>query len=247
MDLHQLLDLIDHALGVAHPIVAPELPLRTEATGKGAAARHVWGRDRYAEWDVDVFLPIEDAPVRPDRIDVLDRGLGLGGDHLARVVAKGDATDRCARLGPAPLIDTAHQIQGDGLALAAHDGVDPGRLLEDLLVHEGTVDTPEHGDGVWMLFLGDLQYPLGGIDHGRHRRGRDDVGSVGTDGRAQLVIIELVHQTIDESIILIATRLQIARDIGDPGRRPIAGDVGGTGAIVGVDKEDSHRQLRVFS
>ena len=247
VDFDQFLDLVDHALGIAHAVIAPELPLRAEATGEGTAARHVRGRDRHAERDVDVLLPLQDAPVRPDRIHVLDRRLGLGGDHLAVLAEEGDAAHGFALVRPAALVDAAHQIQGDGLALAAHDDIDPGRLAEHLLVHEGAVDAAEHGDGVRMLFLGDLQHALGGIDHRRHRGGGDDVGLGGTDRLAHLVVVELVHQTIDEMVILIATRLQIARDIGDPGRRPVAGDVGGAGAIVGVDKEDSHRQLRVVS
>ena len=52
-----------------------------------------------------------------------------------------------SRLGrPAALVDRAHQVEQDFLALAAHDDVDPGRLGEHLLEHEGAMDAAQHGD-----------------------------------------------------------------------------------------------------
>jgi hypothetical protein len=53
--VHQVLDLVDHLLRVAHAVVAPELPLRAERAGEGTAARHVGDGHAHAERHVDVF------------------------------------------------------------------------------------------------------------------------------------------------------------------------------------------------
>ncbi len=45
---------------------------------------------------------------------------------------------------PAAVVDRTHQVQEHLFALAAHDGVDPRRLLQHLRVHEGAVDAAEH-------------------------------------------------------------------------------------------------------
>ena len=76
------LDFVDHLLGIAHAIVAPELPLRTERAGERAAARHIGDRDPAIERNVFIFAPLQDAPVRVDRIEVLDGRRGLGRHDL---------------------------------------------------------------------------------------------------------------------------------------------------------------------
>jgi hypothetical protein len=90
--VHQPLDLVHHLDRIAHAVVAPELPLRAEGAGEGTAPRHVRDRDAHAERDVDVFLPLEERPVRVEPVEVLDGGGGLGRDDLV-AVAEGEALD----------------------------------------------------------------------------------------------------------------------------------------------------------
>jgi hypothetical protein len=71
--------------------------------------------------------------------EVLDRAGGLGGDDLFPV-AEGEALDLAAVGGPAAVTDRFGQGDHDLFALAADDDVDPGRLGQDLLEHEGGMD-----------------------------------------------------------------------------------------------------------
>jgi hypothetical protein len=140
----QVLDLVDHLLRIAHAVVAPELPLRAERAGEGAAARHVGDGDAHAERHVDVFVPFQQRPVGL----IASRSLTVGAAWVATIcpVHEGEALDPAASLGPAPLGDGADQFDEDLLALAAHDDVDPGRFAQHLLVHEGGVDAAQHPD-----------------------------------------------------------------------------------------------------
>jgi hypothetical protein len=52
-----------------------------------------------------------------------------------------------------------HEVEEHLLALAAHDGVDPWRLLEHLRIHEGAMDAAQHRDHLRIHFLGDLEQP----------------------------------------------------------------------------------------
>jgi hypothetical protein len=99
--VHQVLDLVDHlAFGIAHAVVAPELPLRAERTGEGAAARHVGDGHAHAERHVDVLLPFQQRPVGADP----SRSLTVGAAGVATICRRreGEALDLAAVGGPAP-------------------------------------------------------------------------------------------------------------------------------------------------
>lgn len=77
----QSLDFIDHLFRIAHAVIAPEFPLRTERAGKGTSPRHVGDCDLYAKGQVDVFLPF--------RIDqsgsIASRSLTVGAASVATI------------------------------------------------------------------------------------------------------------------------------------------------------------------
>ena len=239
MVAHQGLDLVHHLLGAADAVIAPELPLGAEGTGVGAAAGHVGDGHPLAQGDVVVLGPVEDAPVRGNGVQVLDGGGRRGGDDLA-LVDVGDALDLPPVRGPAALVDGARQLDHDLLTLAADDGVDPGGLAEDLLVHEGGMDAAEEGDDVLVNLLDDLQHPLGLVDRGGDAGAAHDVRLGLTDELPQLLLGDVVRHGVDELDVREASGLQRTREIGDPGRWPGPGDLGAAGAIVGVDEENAH-------
>jgi hypothetical protein len=87
---------------------------------------------------------------------------------------------------------TAHEVQEHLLAFAAHHGVDPGRFLQHLRVHEGAVDAAQHGDDGRVHFLGHLQQPLGLVDGRRDGGAADDVGLDLGDAGAHLLVVQVV-------------------------------------------------------
>jgi hypothetical protein len=90
------------------------------------------------------------------------------------------------------------EVQEHLLAFAAHDGVDPGRFLQHLRVHEGAVDAAQHGDDGRVHFLGHLQQPLGLVDGRRDGGAADDVGLDLGDALAHLVVAQVVRHRVDE-------------------------------------------------
>jgi hypothetical protein len=149
----QTFDLVNHAFRIANAVIAPEFPLRAETAGKRAAARHVWNRDPLSHGDVDVLAPFEHAPVRGDCVEVLDRRR-RGRRHHRIVVAKREALDVVPLRRPAPVFERTKQVHKNLLTLAADDRVDPGRLGQDLLVHEGGMDAAEHRQCLRVHLLG---------------------------------------------------------------------------------------------
>ena len=236
---HQPLDLIHHLFRVAHAVVAPELPLRAEGTGKGAAPRHVRDRHLHAQRHVDVFVPFQDGPVRVDPVQVLDRGRGLGGHDLG-ALAIGQPLDAAPVGRPAAIPHRIHKGHEDFFALAAHDHVDPGRFGQDLAVHEGGMDAAQHPQRVWHHLLRDLQHLFGGIDR-RCDRGdthhiRRNPRHLGPDrGR-----IKIVGHGIQELHVPEPRPLQRPRQIGGPGGRPVARNLGPARVIIGMNKQDAH-------
>jgi hypothetical protein len=158
----------------------------------------------------------------------------------AVVAVEGDAAHRAAVARPAAVVHRLHEVQEDLLALAAHDGVDPRRLLQHLRIHEGGVDAAEHGDDRRIHLLGDLQQALGLVDGRRDGGQADDVGLDLRDLRAHRLVVEVVRHRVDEMHVGVAGGLEVAGQVGDPGRRPVAGDLGATRVVVGVNEEDAH-------
>ena len=68
MIFNQIFDFIDHFLGVAHAVVAPEFPLAAEAAGKGTAARHAGDGHAPVQRDIDVFFPFQERPIGGDGV-----------------------------------------------------------------------------------------------------------------------------------------------------------------------------------
>ena len=235
----QLDDLVDHLLRVADAVIAPELPLRAERAGEGAAPRHVGNGDADAERDVLVLGPIEDRPVGLDRVQVLDGGGGGRGDHLA-VNYIGEALDRGPALHPLAARHCPGDLDHDLLALAADDRVDMRGLAENLAEHEGRVHAAQQGHRPGRDLLGDLQHLFRAVDRGRDRRRSHDVGLGFGDHLAQAVIRDVMGHRVDEADIREPGGLQPSRQIGDPGRRPASGDLGAARMVVGVDEEDAH-------
>jgi hypothetical protein len=52
----------------------------------------------------------------------------------------------------------------------------------------------------------------------------------------------LVGHRVDEVDVVEARLAQRAGQVGDPGGRPVAGDLGATGLIVGVNEYNTHNQ-----
>ncbi len=146
-------DLVDHRLRIAYPVVAPELPLAAEAARKRTATREVRDRNAHPHRDVDVLVPLEDAPVGQDAVEIRDRRLGRRRDHFAAGEI-GDAFHRAAVDGPRTIVDRANQVQENLFAFAAHNRVDPRRLAQHLRVHERAVDAPQHRDNRRVDLLG---------------------------------------------------------------------------------------------
>ena len=97
---HQGFDLVGEFLRVAHPVLAPELPLRAEAAGERAAAREIRHRNPGIERHVDVLVPLEQRPVRRQRVEVLDDRARRRRDDLA-VLRGRRCPGCCARSRPA--------------------------------------------------------------------------------------------------------------------------------------------------
>ena len=55
MVIDQAFNLVGHLFRVAHAVIAPEFPLATEGTGKGAPPRHVGNGDPHAKRGVKVL------------------------------------------------------------------------------------------------------------------------------------------------------------------------------------------------
>ncbi len=237
--VHQPLDLVHDLLRIAHAVVAPELPLRAERAGEGTAPRHVGDRDPHAERDVDVFRPFEDRPVGIDAVEILDRGRGLRRDDPVPV-AEREPLDLAAVLEIAALVHRAHEVDEDLLALAAHDHVDVGSFREDLLVHEGRVDPAQNPQRVRNRLARDREDLLCLVDRRRDRGDADDVGREVDHPGAQFLVAHMVGHRVEEGDPVIARRLERAREIGDPGGRPVAGDLGAAGMVVRMDQQDMH-------
>ncbi len=242
MVVHQPLDLVDHLLRVAHPVVAPEFPLRAERAGEGTAPRHVRDRHPGAERHVDVFRPFEDRPVRIDAVEILHRARRLGRHDLV-AVAEGQPVDLAAVLQIAALVDGADQVDDDLLALAAHDHVDLRRLRQHLLVHEGRMHAAQHPHRLRHRLAGDLEHALGLVDRRRDRGHPHHVGLQRDHPLGEFLVGQIVGHRVDERHLIVARRLQRAGEIRDPGRRPVAGDLGAAGMVVRVNEEDVHRSV----
>jgi hypothetical protein len=152
----QLFDFIDNLLGIAHPVIAPKLPLRTKGASERASPGKVRDGDAGAQRNIGVFVPFQDVPVRLDRVEIL-HGRGRMGRNDLIVFLESNALDRSAVFRPPLLVDCPHQLNDDFLAFAAHDDVHPGRLAQDLLVHEGGVDTAEDPNRMRVLVSRNFQ------------------------------------------------------------------------------------------
>jgi hypothetical protein len=194
---------------------------------------------RTPERHVDVLAPFEQRPVRVDGVEVLHGRRGLRRDDLL-AVAEGEALDPAALLEPAAPIHRTDQFHEDLLALAAHDGVDPGRLGQDLLVHEGRMHAAEHPKRLGHRVPRDLEHTLGGIDRGRDRGDADHVRLQVDHPRLQVLVAQMVGHRVDEGHLCIARRLQRSRQIGDPGRGPVPRDLGAARMVVWVNEQDMH-------
>ena len=235
----QLLDLVDHVLGIAHAVVAPELPLRAERAGEGAAAREVGDGDAGAQGDVGVLVPVEHVPVGLDRGHVLDRVGGFSRDDLF-AFAEGETLDCAGVRRPAPLGNGCEQRDRDFLALAAHDHVDMRGLGEDLRIHEGRMDPAQHPHGARDCERGDLEHALGGVDRGGDRGGADDIGLKHTHPLGQRLVGEPLGHGVDEGDVVEACAAQRPGQIGDPGRWPCPSNLGPAGAVVGMNEQNAH-------
>ncbi len=238
---YQDLDLVDELLRVASAVLAPELPLRAEATGERAATREVRHRDPDPERDVDVLVPVEQRPVRRQVVEVLD-DRPRGRRHDLAVLEERDALDLPALRPVRACLDGTEQFDDDLLALAADDVVDPRRLAQDLRIHERGVDAAEHRRRARRRLPGQFQRLLRLEDH-RGDGGREDhVRLVLADDLEQAVVGDVVGHRIDEAQVGDAGSLERAADIGHPARRPVAGNLRTAGVVVGLDHHHPHGQ-----
>src|SRR5579883_1180076 len=194
----QLLNLVDHALRIANSVVAPEFPLRTEAASEGAAARHVGNGHALAHRDVNILAPLEHAPVRRDRVEILYRRCRRRRDDLF-ALAECNAPDVAPGFDPVSAGQRAEQVHEDFLALAPHDGVDPRRFGQNLLVHEGSVDAAQYRQRRGADLFGDLQQPFGLVDRRCDRRCANDVWLFLAQDLAYLLVGKVVGHGVDKA------------------------------------------------
>ena len=71
-------------------------------------------------------------------------------------------------------------------------------------------------------------------------RAADDVGLQFGDPGAHAGFVDVVRHRVDEVHVGVAAVLQVAGQVGRPGRRPVAGDLGAAGVVVGVHQQDTH-------
>jgi hypothetical protein len=190
-----------------------------------------------------IFVPLQDVPVGFDAVQILDGGRRLGGDDLrsaVRFIGKGDAFDRVTAIQPLARIDRADDFYEDFFAFAARDRVDPGRFREHLLEHEGGVDAPQDRNGVGTLLLGDLQHPLGLVDRRRDAGRPDHIGLQIANPAREFVIFDVIGHRVDEDDVIVPRLSDGAGKISGPGRRPVAGDLGSAGVVIGVDEQEAH-------
>ena len=145
--------------------------------------------------------------------------------------------------GPAAILDRQHQFGQDFLALATHDHIDPRRLGQDLLEHEGGMNAAHHPKGTRAVLLCKLQHILGPVDRGRDRGDTDHIGVQRRHPAAQILIRDIVGHRVDEMDVVKAGAPQAARQIGNPGWRPCACDLGPARAVIGVNKQYPHDRL----
>ena len=98
----------------------------------------------------------------------------------------------------------------------------------------------EDGDDLGVDLLDDLKQALGLVDGGRDGRAADDVGAIGDDGGAHLLLRQIVGHGVDEAHLRVARGLERTGEIGHPRRRPIAGDLGAARVVVWVNEENAH-------
>jgi pimeloyl-ACP methyl ester carboxylesterase len=157
--------------------------------------------------------------------------------------AEGEALDRLA-LGEVAGFEGPHHVDEDFLALAAYDEVDPGRLAQDLLVHERGVDAAEHAQGLGRVLLCELQNPLRRVNRGRDGRDADEVRLQFAKACGDGLIVEVVLVIASMKVNVVEARLaQWAGEVGYPGGWPVAGDFGATGLVVGVNEDYAHHFL----
>ena len=95
-------------------------------------------------------------------------------------------------------------------------------------------------------FGGDLEDLLGLVDRWRDGGGADDIGLEFDQPGPELVVGQIIGHRVDERDVGKARVLQMAGEIGDPGRRPVAGYLGATGMIVRMNEYDAHLGLRLY-
>ena len=140
--------------------------------------------------------------------------------------------------------DGPDHFDEDLLALAAHDGVDPGRFAQHLLEHEGRVDAAEQRHDVRVRLLGDLEGALGLVDRRRDGGRPDNIRLFLGDPRGERLVAKVVRHRVDEADVRVTGGLQRASQISNPGRRPVACDLGAAGVIIRVNEENAQRGLR---
>ena len=87
---------------------------------------------------------------------------------------------------------------------------------------------------------GGLEDALRRIDRRCDGRNADDVRLQLGDATIQLLAFEVIRHGVQEMDILKTGLLERTGEIGNPGRRPVAGNLGTAGVIVGMNEQDTH-------
>ena len=207
MVVHQPLDFVRDLLGVAHPVISPELPLAAETAGERAAPRHVGNRHPNAQRRIQVFRPVKDRPVRADSVQILDGRRGLRRYDLGSV-QKGQPLDLAPVLRPAALGACLHQGCQNLFALAPHDHIDPRRFRQDLPIHERRVDAAQHPQRTGHHFGRNLENLFGHIDRRGDRRRAHNIGRNRRHPCPQVIIRDVVRHRVDEVDVIEPRRPQ---------------------------------------
>jgi hypothetical protein len=101
----------------------------------------------------------------------------------------------------------------------------------------------KHPECIGYHLLGDLKHPLRLVDRRRNGGRANHIGLEFLEPGRQILVGEIICHRIDEVNVGEACVLEVARQIGDPGRRPVAGDLSAARVIVRMNEYNAHAGL----
>jgi hypothetical protein len=81
------------------------------------------------------------------------------------------------------------------------------------------------------------------VDRGRDGGDADEIRLQVPKACRDRLIVQVVGHRVNEVNVFVASLAQRAGEVSYPGGRPVAGDLGATGAVVGLYEDDAHGRL----